>query len=213
MSIRHGLLALLAERRMYGNQLRAEFEARTGGAWALNVGQVYTTLDRLVRDGFVAAAGADDDGRDLYELTDPGRRLLAGWWSSPVTRESRPRDELTIKLALAVTAPGVDVRAVVQTQRSDTMRSLQEYTRLKNTRADGAHASDLSDTAWLLVLESMIFQAEAEMRWLDHCEKSLVTRAERNAAARAAASPEATASPAAAQPPEAADETVKRGRR
>ena len=160
---------------MYGNQLRAEFESRTGGAWALNVGQVYTTLDRLVRDGLVATAGSDADGRDLYDLTEAGNETLSLWWASPVTRESRPRDELTIKLALAVTVPGVDVRAVVQTQRSDTMRSLQEYTRLKTARADSK--PDPSDTAWLLVLESMIFQAEAEMRWLDHCEQRLVTRA------------------------------------
>lgn len=191
---------------MYGNQLRAEFEARTGGAWALNVGQVYTTLDRLIRDGQVAIAGLDGDGRDLYELTDAGREMLASWWGSPVTRESRPRDELTIKLAFAVTAPGVDVRAVVQTQRADTMRSLQEYTRLKRDKAsDDGH--DPSDTAWLLVLESMIFQAEAEMRWLDHCEKTLVVRAQEHATTR----PAEDVAPDVAQ--EKQEPQAKRGRR
>ena len=192
---------------MYGNQLRAEFESRTGGAWALNVGQVYTTLDRLVRDGLVVTAGPDADGRDLYDLTDSGHATLAQWWTNPVTRESRPRDELTIKLALAVTVPGVDVRAVVQTQRSDTMRSLQELTRLKNDRA--AAEPDPSDTAWLLVLESMIFQAEAEMRWLDHCERRLVIHANARNAARKpdGENPGATASASATIEP------AKRGRR
>ena len=51
MSIRRGLLALLAQEPMYGAQLRTEFESRTGGTWPLNVGQVYTTLSRLERDG------------------------------------------------------------------------------------------------------------------------------------------------------------------
>ncbi len=53
MSVRSGLMALLAEGEKYGAQLRSEFETRTGGTWPLNVGQVYTTLDRLVRDGLV----------------------------------------------------------------------------------------------------------------------------------------------------------------
>ena len=51
MSIRHSLLALLVEGDAYGNQLRTAFEERTGGTWPLNIGQVYQTLDRLVRDG------------------------------------------------------------------------------------------------------------------------------------------------------------------
>jgi DNA-binding PadR family transcriptional regulator len=191
MSVRFGLLALLAEEPMYGNQLRAEFENRTAATWPLNVGQVYTTLERLIRDGLVVAAGADADGHDLYQLTDAGQQALTRWWDTPLTRESRPRDELTIKLALAVTVPGVDVRAVVQTQRTDTMRALQDYTRLK-IAADERTPPDL---AWVLVLESMIFQAESEIRWLDHCESRLVHQAKKT------------------RPPSANNEPAKRGRR
>ena len=191
MSVKYGLLALLAEEPMYGNQLRAEFENRTAATWPLNVGQVYTTLERLTRDGLVRMAGADLDGHDLYQLTDAGRQELSHWWASPLPRESRPRDELTIKLALAVTVPGVDVRSVVQTQRADTMRALQDYTRLK-IAADERTPPDL---AWVLVLESMIFQAESEIRWLDHCESRLVHQAKKT------------------RPPSADNEPAKRGRR
>lgn len=172
MSIRQGLLALLEEGPRYGYQLRAEFESRTGATWPLNVGQVYTTLARLERDGLVRGAGEDDEGHAFYRLTDAGHAEVASWWSTPVRREGRPRDELAIKLALAVTVPGVDVRAVVQAQRTDTMRALQDYTRLK-TRAND------DDLSWLLVVDSMIFQAEAEIRWLDHCEARLVRRSGR----------------------------------
>jgi DNA-binding PadR family transcriptional regulator len=59
MSIRHGLLALLEEGPRYGYQLKSEFESRTGSTWPLNVGQVYTTLGRLERDGLVSPAGED----------------------------------------------------------------------------------------------------------------------------------------------------------
>jgi DNA-binding PadR family transcriptional regulator len=167
MSIRYGLLALLERGQMYGYQLRAAFEESTGGTWPLNIGQVYTTLARLERDGHVRSLPESDGGQRPYEITDSGRADLATWFATPLSRGDRPRDELAIKLALAITTPGVDVRAVVQAQRTATMRTLQEYTRLK------ARAGAPADISWHLVLDNMIFRAEAEVRWLDHCETSL----------------------------------------
>jgi DNA-binding PadR family transcriptional regulator len=171
MSIKHGLLALLERGPMHGYQLRTAFEESTGGTWPLNIGQVYTTLSRLERDRLIRPLPKGEEGRRPYEVTDAGRADLASWFATPVSRTDRPRDELAIKLALALTTPGVDVRAVVQAQRSATMRTLQEYTRLK------ARADQPADQAWRLVLDAMLFQAEAEVRWLDHCEASLVRHA------------------------------------
>ncbi len=162
MSVRQALLALLEQGPMYGYQLRSEFEQRTGATWPLNIGQVYTTLNRLARDGLVSGAGSDADGHVVYEVTDAGRDEVASWWTTPVPRTQPPRDELAIKLALAVTVPGIDVGTVIQQQRSATISALQDYTRLKRTAED--------DLAWSLVLDSLIFAAEAEVRWLDHTE-------------------------------------------
>jgi DNA-binding PadR family transcriptional regulator len=170
MSVRQGLLALLEQGPMYGYQLRTEFESRTGATWPLNVGQVYTTLARLERDGLVEPAGDDGDGHSVYRITQAGRDAVRDWFGTPVSRTQPPRDELAIKLAMAVTVPGVDVRAVVQRQRTATIRALQDYTRLKARAADAASPAEL---AWLLVLDSLVFAAEAEVRWLDHCEARL----------------------------------------
>jgi len=162
MSIRHGLLALLDQGEMYGYQLTSEFEARTGSTWPLNVGQVYATLGRLERDGLVEAA--DGNGKQIfYRTTTAGQHELRKWFELPVSREAPPRDELAIKLAMAVTVPGVDVLAIIQAQRTHTLRAMRDYTRLKASTAE-------ADVAWLLVVDSLIFQAEAEIRWLDHCE-------------------------------------------
>lgn len=169
MSIRHGLLALLDGGPRHGYQLRTEFETTTGATWPLNVGQVYSTLTRLERDGLVEPEifdGDDAEGRHPYRITEAGRAELHRWFATPVARSSRPRDELAIKLAMALTVPDVDVAAVVQRQRTATVRSLQELTRLKAAAAE-------EDLAWLLVVDSLIFQAEAEVRWLDHCEARL----------------------------------------
>jgi DNA-binding PadR family transcriptional regulator len=181
MSIRRGLMALLAQEPMYGAQLRSEFESRTGGTWPLNVGQVYTTLARLERDGLVeGAGGADGDGRIAYRLTDQGRAEVQRWWAAPVDRDNTPRDELVIKLALAVTVPGVDVQRVVQTQRTATLRHLQSLTKLKRSTSEpagGTAPGRQNEIAWLLVLDNLVYAAEAEIRWLDHVETRLAREA------------------------------------
>jgi len=168
MSVPKAFLVLLSERPMNGYQLRAEFESRTGATWPLNIGQAYTTLQRLERDGLVTSRQEADS--EVFELTRGGADAVRAWWESPVARSRPARDELAIKLTLAVTAVGVDVTQVVQRQRTESMRMLHEYTRLKvDAREDGA-----SDRVWLLLLDSLIFQAEAEIRWLDHVEATVM---------------------------------------
>ena len=193
MSVKLGLMALLADGEKYGAQLRAEFEERTGGTWPLNVGQVYTTVDRLMRDGLVEQAGdPDPEGRISYRLTEIGRAEVDRWWTTPVDRDNTPRDELTIKLALAVTVPGVDVQQVAQFQRTATLRHLRDLTRLKHdvmTRDAQAGDARSRDLAWLLVLDRLIFDAEAEARWLDHVEARLL----RASAAQSTTSPRSPA--------------------
>ncbi|MGW6917218.1 PadR family transcriptional regulator [Kitasatospora sp. NPDC054939] len=201
MSIRHGLLALLDQGPRYGYQLRTEFESRTGSTWPLNVGQVYTTLSRLERDGLVAPAGEDDEGHQFYAITPEGRTELRNWFDTPVPRTNPPRDELAIKLAMAVTVPGVDVPAVVQGQRRHSIKALQDYTRLKGRAlageaAPGSAGKDgASELAWLLVLDQLIFQTEAEIRWLDHCETRLAQQADIEQARATEAARTAAAAP------------------
>ncbi len=179
MSIRQAMLAILEQGPMYGYQLRAEFEQRTGETWPLNIGQVYTTLTRLERDGLVEVVGhggADEtdhaERQVSYRATEAGRSEVSEWFATPVPRSQPPRDELAIKLAIAVTLPGVDVGTIIQRQRSATMTSLQDYTRLKRT-GRAATPQEPADLAWSLVLDALVFDAEAEVRWLDHCEARL----------------------------------------
>lgn len=169
-AVRWGLLALFTDGPKYGYQLRTEFDARTGGTWALNVGQVYTTLERLARDGHVSSIGSNADGREVYAITDQGRSALARWFVTPLTDTDRPRSELAIKLAMAAADPDVDVAAVVQAQRTESMRQMRDYTDLRR------QAVRDDDVAWLLLLDHLIFALESEIRWLDHVEATVLRR-------------------------------------
>lgn len=174
MSVRHALLALLSGGPKYGLQLRQEFEARTGEVWPLNVGQVYTTLQRLERDGLVSALGADADGdvsdsggpQKGYEITDGGRSELVDWLQTPPDVSQPPRDELLIKVLVAVGVPGVDVHDVIQVHRRHLIELMQRYTSVK---ADAA----ADDVALALVVDAELFRIEAAVRWLDSAETRL----------------------------------------
>jgi len=169
------LLALLGEGPKYGYQLRSEFEERTGGSWPLNIGQVYTTLGRLERDGLVepaapADAGEENSGQQVYAITVAGLAEMQGWFASPVPRVVPARDELAIKVALAVALPEVDPREVLQRQRVASMATLQSLTRSKRDPVPAGAAG----LALTLILERSLYEAEAELRWLDHCEAVLM---------------------------------------
>lgn len=171
MSVKHSLLALLAEEPSHGYQLKSAFEDRTGGAWLLNVGQVYTTLARLERDGLVEALDAGQEAeRVAYRLTAAGEAALHEWFEAPVIADPPARDELAIKVLLAVAADAVDVTGVLMRQRTATVEQLQEYTRQK------ALADPDVDLPWVLLLDALILKAEAEVRWLDLCEDRLRRR-------------------------------------
>ncbi len=161
MSVRHALLALLSEGPKYGLQLRQEFEARTGEVWPLNVGQVYTTLQRLERDGLVESDGSDDEGpQKAFRITLAGRNELAIWLRTPPDFSSPPRDELVMKILIALGAPGVDVHEVIQAHRRYLIELMQEWTRLKEYEAD-------RDLSFALVVDAELFRLDSLVRWLD----------------------------------------------
>ena len=165
MIIRNSLLALLAHEPAHGYGLKSTFEERTAGAWPLNAGQVYTTLARLERDGLVEAEEGPPDRRP-WRITDRGRRVLSDWYRAAVDDRSS-RDELVIKVLVAVASGEEDMGRVLQTQRTATLRRLQEYTRHK------AEWTPEDELPGLLLLDALILRAEAEMRWLNLCEERL----------------------------------------
>jgi DNA-binding PadR family transcriptional regulator len=167
MSVRHALLALLSEGPKYGLQLRQEFEARTGEVWPLNVGQVYTTLQRLERDGLVESDSAGEDGPQKgFRITPEGEADLAEWLRTPPDLTSPPRDELVMKILVAMRVPGIDVHEVIQVHRRYLVELMQQWTRLKEDEAE-------FDLGFALVVDAELFRLDSVVRWLDAAEGRL----------------------------------------
>jgi DNA-binding PadR family transcriptional regulator len=170
MSVRHALLALLSEGPKYGLQLRQEFESQTGEVWPLNVGQVYLTLQRLERDELIESDGGEHDGpQKTFRITTAGADELATWLGTPPDLASPPRDELVIKVLVALRLPGVDVSALLQVHRRHVVELMQRYTHVKAEASDG-------DPGLPLVVDAELFRLEAIVRWLDAAEARLGQR-------------------------------------
>jgi DNA-binding PadR family transcriptional regulator len=166
MSISHALLALLSEGPKYGLQLREEFEARTGEVWPLNVGQVYTTLRRLERDRLVEPEDGDDEAGDeearqkVYRITAAGEQELGAWLRTPPDLASPPRDELVMKVLVAMRVPGTNVHEVIQAHRRYLVEVMQQWTLVKEYEGD-------SDLGLALAVDAELFRLDSVVRWLD----------------------------------------------
>ena len=196
MSVKHALLALLSSGSATTYQLKKDFDLATSQTWPLNIGQVSTTMSRLQRDHLVERIGgteADAASVEPWRLTQIGRDEVEQWWHRPVAHEHRGRDELVVKLALAVVVPGVDVVALVQCQRSAAQQFLHDLTRTRR----GLSSDDLTGR---LVLDNHIFTTEAELRWLDSVEGSVARLAGRLAESAGQTTASASRAPVALDP-------------
>jgi DNA-binding PadR family transcriptional regulator len=162
------LLGLLDAEPRYGYELKAVFEGFLGGTWPLNIGQVYTTLTRLERDGLVEASVVPQDAapdRKVFALTTAGKAELDRWASEPERGPVRLRDELFLKVAVRSITDGAAAAELIHAQRAAHLDALAEMTRLQ--RDPGLHPS----TA--LLLEGAMFRLEADLRWLEVAESRL----------------------------------------
>lgn len=160
MSVRLSLLAMLDQGPCYGSQLRTEYSRRTG-APLLNIGQIYTTLERLERDGLVVRRGADDRGHVYWGITAAGSAEAALWFRAPEARDAR--DGLAHKIALLATLPGVDAASALAAQR------VAASARLGALAAEPAPA----DLHAAIVAEAERAHARADLAWLDAVSAAL----------------------------------------
>jgi DNA-binding PadR family transcriptional regulator len=170
VSVRHTLLALLSEGPKSGLQLREEFEASIGGVWPLNVGQLYAALSRLARDGLVEYDDTEAAGpHKEFRITAGGADELAAWLRTPPDLASA-LGQISAKVLAALRVPGTDVHEVVQVHRRSLMELMQQWTRIKQKKAD-------HDLGSRLRIDAELFRLDSVIRWLDAADGGLMNTA------------------------------------
>ncbi len=164
--MRHALLALLSDGPSYGWKLRQDFEARTGDVWPVN-GQVYTTLQRLERDGLIESDESETVGAQRrFQLTRDGRDELSRWLQTPPDVGVPQREDLVIKVMVALGLKNVDARALLQVHRRHLVEVMRDYSRVKDASP--------GDVNLAMVADAEVFRLDAQVRWLDSVEARLV---------------------------------------
>ena len=166
------LLAMLAKEPSHGYELRARLRDALGPLGeAMNAGQVYVTLTRLEKAGLLAAErsadGTDRPDRKVYALTPEGQQRVAEW----IAEVSWPRPDLAefhLKLIAAASAGLADPLTIVDTQRRELLR------RLRAAQRAAMAEPERSDAA--LLLEGIVLRLQADLRWLEACEKNWTHR-------------------------------------
>lgn len=179
MSVKYGLLGILARKSQHGYELKRSFEQITGGFWELNYGQIYQTLDRLEQDGLVTYSVEHEENvpdKKVYEITANGRGALNNWIASPDPKPRPLRDELFIRLAVMTTqdiAPMIDL---LESHQSIYLKKMTQLTKAKNKIKSLESSPELSAGQLLmeeLLMDAGLFHAEADLKWLEHCEAKL----------------------------------------
>jgi DNA-binding PadR family transcriptional regulator len=166
------VLALLAKEPSYGYQLRTRLRDALGPLGeAMNDGQVYVTLTRLEKAGQVAverAAGMPDrPDRKMYALTATGQQRVTEW----LAEVSWPKPDLAefhLKLLAAAAAHLADPVAIVDAQRRELLRRLRD--------AQRAAMAEPRESAAALLLEGVVLRLQADLRWLEACERTWTKR-------------------------------------
>ena len=170
MSLKYGILGLLTEEPLHGYEIKTRFEAMLGGTWEVNIGQVYTTLQRLERDELVEAVGERGDrGRLAYQVTTGGQAELQRWLTEPEAVPQQLHDELFVKLMLIRRLANGNLEGLIARQRRVYLQHLRDLAELER-QARVEKRSDL-----LLLLKGAVIHTEADIKWLDVCLEEIAS--------------------------------------
>lgn len=166
------ILAMLAKEPVHGYELRTRLARALGPLGdAMNAGQVYVALSRLEKAGLVTGEHSpglpDRPDRKVYALTADGQLRVAGW----LAEVSWPRPDLAefhLKLVTAAAARLADPVSIVDAQRRELLRRLRDAQRAAMAEPDGSDAA--------LLLEGVVLRIQADLRWLEACERAWTTR-------------------------------------
>jgi PadR family transcriptional regulator, regulatory protein AphA len=184
MSLKFALLGLLAESPKYGYEIKRQFEGALGNVWSVSYGQLYPTLRRLSEQGWVTKRtepGKKAAEKNIYSITDKGRRKLDEWLLKPVRSTYRVKDEFTLRFLF--------FRKIAPSQVLEYLRAYQEKTREQrevfSSTLESLHAG--IDFYLRGIIRKGIFHLEAEDRWLEEMIES-ITKNGKSAAAETAGS-------------------------
>ncbi|MEK4869686.1 PadR family transcriptional regulator [Niallia sp. FSL W8-1348] len=163
MSVKYGILTLLFHQENHGYELKIELESLLGIKGKINPGQIYTTLDRLIRDQLVSTAGIDDQERKLYKLEPEGEKELTRWLLEPVPYSST-KDDFHFKWSCARKIHFDQEIIMLDQQKALIMKDVMELTKLKTELLIKGEENKY------LLISGTLLHLDADLNWIHQIE-------------------------------------------
>lgn len=163
MSVKYGILTLLFLEKNHGYELKLELESLLGIKEKINPGQIYTTLDRLIRDQLVLSVGMDEQERKLYEITTEGKNELENWLLEPVPYHST-KEDFHFKWSCARKIDFEQEKKMLDQQKAMIVKDVMELTKFKTE-----FLLQGDENRYLLITGTLL-HLEADLNWINQVE-------------------------------------------
>ena len=174
MSLKFALLGLLAENPKYGYEIKRQFEGALGNVWSVSYGQLYPTLRWLSELGWVTKKtepGKKAAEKNIYSITEKGRKKLDEWLLKPVRTAYRLKDEFTLRFLFFSKLTPAHVLAYLGEHQRKT--ALQRETFQKTLES----LQGSMDFFLQGIIRKGIVHLDAESRWLEEVMEEIRRRA------------------------------------
>ncbi|MEK4563457.1 PadR family transcriptional regulator [Alkalihalobacillus sp. FSL R5-0424] len=166
MSVKFGILTLLSLKKHHGYELKIELDSLLGLKAKINPGQIYTTLDRLMRDELVSSPEIDDQERKLFTIEGKGEQELQHWLLEPVTYQST-KDDFFFKWSCARKINFSQEDQMLTQQKTLIVKEVMELTKQKTDLLFSGE-----ERKYLLVTGALL-HLEADLNWLNQVMNSM----------------------------------------
>jgi DNA-binding PadR family transcriptional regulator len=173
------ILTLLRTGADHGYRLRQRLQARLAPIWNVNAGQLYRTLSRLRRSGWIEELPPDaiaPEGHDRWPvaLTPSGREALSRWPETPIEPifpPPPPRHEILARLSLGGYSHRNAIESGIDREHELWSRAEAEVADLEKDLTPTAR--DASEISKRLALAARRCTIRAHLEWLEICRREV----------------------------------------
>ncbi|MBN6886050.1 DNA-binding PadR family transcriptional regulator [Cytobacillus horneckiae] len=163
MTVKFTILGFLYYKDMHGYEIITEFNNLVQNQWPLNPGQVYSTLERLERDGLVESLGENNKGRIAYRITEKGKEALSDWITTPIKRPLL-REELYMKFLLAGNKQLTGLEELINSQKELIIKQILILTDFKK---------NIDNKNFKKIIYGGLLHLEADLKWLEYIKEEM----------------------------------------
>lgn len=165
---KYALLGVLSYQPQSGYDIKKFCDASIAHFWNENYAHIYPVLKEMEKEGLVVKKTEQNEGRppkNVYSITEDGRKELNGWLLKPVEEESG-RNELLLKLFFSSDIPLDNLIENIRKEKERHEKLIEEYKKIEKILKENEQMRSHKDLPlWLSTLNYGMISSEAGVKW------------------------------------------------